>query len=395
MHQKVLSQWLANRLVVGHAARAAALLRVVQALIAGGKLSLTHLGRSLGSKGHVKHQIKAVDRLLGNQHLQRERDDIYRAIVRTLLLGNKRPVIIVDWSDFELGRQWLMLKAAIPVGGRAISLYERVFSFKRYNSPGAHREFLRALRSVLPEDCRPIIITDAGFRGPWFRDVEAFGWDWVGRIRNKIKYYREETRRWCFTDSLYPEASAVPRHIGEVTLSKRYSYRFHLYLVRAYKPRVGRPPRRGPKQPNTTLYQRLHRAPWLLATSLPHTADSAARVTELYRKRMQIEETFRDLKCHRWGFGLRYARCKSAKRLEMLLMVGALATLVVWVLGLAARAMRLNRHFQANTESRREVLSTFFIGRELWRRRDVDLSAPVIDLAMLTLRARIALALPA
>jgi hypothetical protein len=46
----------------------------------------------------VKHQIKAVDRLLANRHLQRERDGIYRAIVQTLLLGNKRPVIVVDAS---------------------------------------------------------------------------------------------------------------------------------------------------------------------------------------------------------------------------------------------------------------------------------------------------------
>lgn len=58
-----------------------------------------------------------------------------------------------------------MLKAALPVGGRAISLYERVFPFKRYNSPGAHLEFLRHLRSILPEGCRPILVTDAGFRG--------------------------------------------------------------------------------------------------------------------------------------------------------------------------------------------------------------------------------------
>jgi hypothetical protein len=44
---------------------------------------------------------------------------------------------------------------------------------------------------------------------------------------------------------------------------------------------------------------------------------------QLYRQRMQIEETFRDLKCHRWGFGLRYARCNSAARLEVLLLLGA------------------------------------------------------------------------
>jgi hypothetical protein len=98
-----------------------------------------------------------------------------------------------------------MLQAAMPVGGRATFLYKRVFPFERYNSPGAHRDFLRALRAVLPPDCRPIISTDAGFRGPWFRDVESYGWDWVGRIRDEIKYYREETGRWC-TSRCWPAA---------------------------------------------------------------------------------------------------------------------------------------------------------------------------------------------
>jgi hypothetical protein len=121
MHLRVLSQWLEDRVVIRHAARASALARVVRALLTGGKLSLTHLGRSLDGAAKEKHQIKAVDRLLGNQHLHGERDAIYAAIARTLLLGNLRPVVIVDWSDFELGRQWLMLKAAVPVGGRAIS----------------------------------------------------------------------------------------------------------------------------------------------------------------------------------------------------------------------------------------------------------------------------------
>jgi hypothetical protein len=86
----------------------------------------------------------------------------------------------------------------------------------------------------------------------------------------------------------------------------------------------------------------------------------------------------RDLRCHRCGFGLRYARCHGAARLEMLLLLGALATLVVWLVGLAA--LQLNRHLQVNTERRRDVLSNFFIGRELLRRLD-DLPRPVIDLA--------------
>ena len=46
-----------------------------------------------------------------------------------------------------------------------------------------------------------------------------------------------------------------------------------------------------------------------------------------------------------------------AERLEALLLVGALATLVLWLMGLAAKARRWGRHFQANTERRRNVLA--------------------------------------
>jgi Transposase DDE domain len=140
---------------------------------------------------HRKHHIKAADRLLGNRHLHAERDAIYRAIARTLLAGLKRPLIVVDWSDADLRRRWLMIKAAVAVGGRAVSVYEKVYPMKRYNSPKTHREFLDTLKAILPDGCNPIMVTDAGFRGPWFKAVEAQGWDWVGRIRNRIKYYSE------------------------------------------------------------------------------------------------------------------------------------------------------------------------------------------------------------
>jgi len=41
---------------------------------------------------------------------------------------------------------------------------------------------------------------------------------------------------------------------------------------------------------------------------------------------MQIEETLRDGKSHRFGFGLRYARSNSAQRIEVLLLLVALAS---------------------------------------------------------------------
>jgi hypothetical protein len=120
MHiERLLSRWLNERLVIGHAARATALIRVVQALVMGGKAALTQLGRNRAGDAHVKHHIKAVDRLLGNEQLQRETAAVYRAIAQTLLGGVARPVLTVDWSDFECGghRKWALIQAAVPVGG--------------------------------------------------------------------------------------------------------------------------------------------------------------------------------------------------------------------------------------------------------------------------------------
>jgi hypothetical protein len=309
---RFLSRWLEQHRLVQHRARSAALVKVVDAAVGGAKLSLTQLGRGRSGTAFEKHHIKAVDRLLGNRQLHIERAGIYAAIARSVLRRVKQPVIVVDWSDFEPGRKFALLKAATPIGGRAITLYERVFPFARYNSPSAHREFLLALHAIVPERCKPIIVTDAGFRGPWFRAVESLGWNWVGRIRNGIKYCDPGNGRWRLTDSLYKLATTKMQHLGQVLMSKRHGYCFRLYLVRAHAPRVGRPRRRRGNKPHR-VYRRLHRAPWLLATSLPHERGSERRIKSLYALRMQIEQVFRDAKSHRCGLGLRYCRCNDSE----------------------------------------------------------------------------------
>ncbi len=93
-----------------------------------------------------------------------------------------------------------------------------------------------------------------------------------------------------------------------------------------------------------------------------------------YAQRMEIEETFRDLKNHRWGFALRYARTTRPERLQILLLIGALATLMLWMMGLAAQTRHWARHFQANTVKHRNVLSTVFLGQQLWRSPNMKLN---------------------
>ena len=77
-----------------------------------------------------------------------------------------------------------------------------------------------------------------------------------------------------------------------------------------------------------------HREPWLLATSLNINSTGAKKVVQIYRLRMQIEESFRDIKSHRFGLSMTYHRTASVERLKVLLLIAILALMVLWILGM-------------------------------------------------------------
>jgi hypothetical protein len=79
---------------------------------------LTELGRALVSAARVKHNIKRIDRLLGNRHLALERVEVYQALAHRLVGTRSEPLIVIDWSDLTADRRWQLLRAAVPIGGR-------------------------------------------------------------------------------------------------------------------------------------------------------------------------------------------------------------------------------------------------------------------------------------
>jgi len=369
---KLLHKRLLDTRAIKHTYRLGALMKAIEGLLNGGKLTLTHLGRNLAGASYEKHKIKCMDRLLGNKHLHGERCALYRQMGRWLLSQVSRPLIVVDWSDVYEGQQFVMLTAAIPMGGRALTLYEKVYPMKQYNSPKAHKQFLQELLQIVPKSKRPIIITDAGFRGPWFRDVEALGWDWVGRIRKGVYYSLNQGGKWNKTSQLYQKATHTIKYIGQSLLSKKRPYDCQLYLVKKNKKGTNRPLKRYGDKAMDILCRKLYRDPWLLATSLPHSRGAAKRVEKMYTLRMQIEETFRDIKNGRWGLGLEYARSNHSQRLDNLLLIGTLGIFVLWLNGIIAKTKGWTKHYQANTEKRYTVLSVFFLGRRITNDKELE-----------------------
>lgn len=343
-----------------------ALWRAVAGLLDGGQLWLTALGRSLPGDAADKHRIKAADRLLGSPAIQRATVQLYAVLARFLLRRIRRPLILVDWTGGG-SSAFYILSAKLCFQGRALSIYSRTFPVKRKCSPKAEREFLDELVAIVPRRCSPIVVTDAGFLFDWFDAVRAAGWDYIGRLRNQS--YVHHDGRWVTFKDLHALAGKKPKSLGicKVRLKNVCEHRLVLSKKRKLKGRH-RITFNGTKGRNTADRQRgdAAREPLLLATSI---SDCSAAVVEMYSLRMQIEETFRDLKNHRYGWSLEDVRCRTAARIDVLLLIAALAAIVMHTVGLAARQLGLDRQLQANTERKRAVFSTFFLAKLTIARR--------------------------
>lgn len=169
-----------------HKKRLAVLSALVQACLQGQKLSVAGLGRAIDSQSYDKHNIKLAGRLVGNAHLHQERLMIYQAVAKSVIGSQTRPVIIVDWFDLSLDRKHHLLRTSIPVGGRALTLYEEVHPESKLCNRQVHKHFLNKLKYILHDECYPIVVTDAGFQTPWFRAVQKLGWDYLGRLTGRI-----------------------------------------------------------------------------------------------------------------------------------------------------------------------------------------------------------------
>lgn len=343
MHaSRILRRCLADVLEPMHKARARRLLAAVEALVAGRRLTLTDLARSWPGAVWVHAPLKALDRLLSNPHLRSVILPLSRAIAAWLLAGITRPLVLVDWADLKEDGRWAILRASVPVGGRALTLYEEIFPLKRMGQPRAQAAFLRNLWDVLPRTVIPIIVTDAGFRSDWFRAVRALGWDFIGRVRNNTHVCLEHEQEWNACSSLHRMARESAADLGPCCIVKGDPMSCRLVLVR--RKRKGRQQRTRsgkPQQSGTARKARkAAREPWLLATSLDAPQRSAHQIVASYAKRMQIEEAFRDLKSHRYGVGFEDSLSRKSDRLRVLLMLHTLASFASWLTGIAAERAR-------------------------------------------------------
>jgi hypothetical protein len=347
-----------------HAKRLASLLAAVEVVVTGSRLTLSDMGRGLPGSVAVKHNIKRIDRLLGNNLLHTEMSKLYEALAQQCLNGISMPLIVIDWSDLTPDRQWQLLRASVAIEGRSVTLYEQVHPQSQATSPSVHQAFLTRLATMLPTGCMPILITDAGFRGAWFRLVNRMGWYWIGRIRNRDMVSPAIGDAWAGCKTLYPLATAQARSLGQYNYVRNHPVPCRLVLIkrinqgRHKKGKLGMRVHSNQSQKSA----RAQREPWLLAVSPKLDHLSAQAVVAVYAQRMQIEESFRDLKSERFGLGFSANRSTQKNRLSVLLLIGCLASFVLRLIGEAGKARQMEFKFQSNTRHSRSVPLCDFSG---------------------------------
>ncbi len=352
-----------------HSKRLTSLLAAVESVVSGSRLTLSDMGRGLCGPVAVKHNIKRIDRLLGNSALHTEVPKLYEAMVRQSLEGISIPLIVIDWSDLTPDRRWQLLRASVAIEGRSMTLYEQVHPQSRATSPRVHKAFLVKLSAMLPTGCAPILITDAGFRSTWFSLVSRMGWSWIGRIRNRDMVSPENGDAWVGCKTLYPLATTTAKSLGPYSYVRKHPIPCSLVLIkhphqkRQHKSRLGKHVRSSRSLKNA----RAQREPWLLAASTKLNHLSAQAIVAVYAQRMQIEESFRDLKSAQFGLGFSSSRTTHKNRLSVLLLVACFALFVLRLIGEVGKKKQMEFKFQSNTRRSRPVLSVISLALQLVR----------------------------
>jgi len=305
------------------------------------RVSLANIGRAM--LGGVKAQIKRCWRFCANERI--EPTDAMRGVIARLLKKRKKSLAIsFDWTDI---RGFHTLMAAVVMKGRSIPLCWASCvgnTFEGHRSRNAFEEsLLLVLRSMIPQGVKVTILADRGFgRTELARFCQRNGFRFIFRVQPDV-WVRGGEYAGKLLD--YP----VYKGIAKVLRNVQYRQQNPVAVNVAIRWRRDLPRDRDEC--------------WFLITDLEISAQHAS---QLYGKRMTIEELFRDGKNKRNGWSLRDTQITLPDRIDRLLLILALAYLLLCGIGLRAKAEHRPSTWCSSND--RRACSVFFIGRVMLQR---------------------------
>jgi hypothetical protein len=308
------------------------------------RASVAGLGTAMATaRGtNVKHGIKQVDRLLGNEKIDDEA--ALAAHARFVLGPRSRVVTSLDWTDYaDSGQHRIALNLVTRHGRATPLLWKTVTDAELTGRRNEHEdELLRAFARVRPTTLRDVIIlADRGFGDVALYELLEYqlGFHFVIRFRACIAVQDQHgvTKR---AGDWVPAGGRVCRLVNARLTRRRYQV---ASVVAVQEPRM--------------------KEPWLLASSLGWTGK---QLVEMYGRRFTCEENFRDEKDPRFGLGSHEVDLSTTARRDRHVLLVALAITLLTLLGAAGERLGLDRQLRANTAKRR-THSLFRQGREYLR----------------------------
>lgn len=130
----------------------------------------------------------------------------------------------VDWSNADDKKRHFILRASLALEGRPLTLLQEVKAVEDYNCPHVHQAFLLRLKASLPADCKPTIVTDAGFKVPWLKQIRKLGWHYIARVRGNQTLQLPDTRSFISTEQLSKKARTIRQCLENIKLTRSQRY---------------------------------------------------------------------------------------------------------------------------------------------------------------------------
>ena len=342
-----------------HAMRLQSVMDVASALQRSQNLSMAAIGRKIDSDIKIKNKIKKVDRLESNKHLHKELEDFYSGLskyVFTYTSHEASTPIIIDLCYLKDNCAVQMLSAEIALKGRSLQLFRDVFNKGELKNRAT--QFITNLRNFVPKSKPVIVIMDAGFGEDWMKAVELAGWYWIVRIRQGRDIKIESNGEWLKVKDFIPTIGLKSKCYNNAKIMKEHNRECRLITARKLPQKNRRKPQFTPRNDmaGNNAYRLSAKEPWILATNLP-IEYKTVQIINFYKKRMQIEESFRDLKSHRFGLSARYISTTCVHRWAVKILLAAIVQVSCWIIGVIGHSQNFQAVFQANTVKDKKVFS--------------------------------------
>lgn len=308
-----------------------------------GRGTLSAIGRCLPGVTDAKHRIKRTWRFCANERAHPA--EVMPRVIRRLTRKRKKPLLVaLDWT--QVGSFHTLMAAAVMRGRAVPLLWASYTGGQLHRSQNSLEEgLLRLLVAGLPPGVRVILLADRGFgRTELARTCEQLKLRYLIRVRPDVRVAHPS-----YTGVLrdYPVKKGMWRVLGDAEYRSDGAVRLNVVI------RWKRGLRPG------------HDEPWFLMTNL---SGNAVALSDLYARRVSVEELFRDSKGSRYGLGLGQTQVTTAARVDRLILVLALAIILLVGLGLVARG-RFRPGAWCSSNDPHEC-SDLTVGRRMWERID-------------------------